>query len=94
MFFFNFWAISYDDFTTLQPETTKTSFFNHQQQHKMFLFYIIVYQVSLHMLKNNVFISSYVPFRFFDVIQHKFLSSLHVIKNFNELTLNLASKPY
>ena len=31
---------------------------------------------------------------FFDVIQHKFLSSLHVIKFVYELILNLASKPY
>ena len=27
-------------------------------------------------------------------MQHKFLSSLQVIKNFNELILNLASEPY
>ena len=52
MFFFNFWAIVYDDFTTLEP----TSFCNNLQQNSIQFF--IFYQISQQMFKNNDFIRS------------------------------------
>ena len=61
----------------------------------MLFFKSFVYQVSRHMLKKTMILL--IPkflLGFFDVIQHKFLSSLHVIKFVYELILNLASKPY